>query len=190
MRDEFEAQTQAENSLDHLPESGPTHTAEPPKNKPVDELILKDELRSPSQMTKESGYFSNPRSTNPSGKLSLLNVSCIEQFSSQNYLRPKISTLTQLRLARCKFYLQNNTPQTLNEPTNNSKTYQNITANDSPRLSASALSKTSQRTGQQVSKDKSSFLNNGRAMFGGHQRASTRRSNSNFLAEVIRPKLF
>ena len=86
MRDEFEAQTQAENSLeDHFPESGPTHMTEPPKNKPVDELILKDELRSPSQMTKESGYFSNPRSTNPSGKLSLLNVSCIELFNLNSF---------------------------------------------------------------------------------------------------------
>ena len=110
-----------------------------------------------------------------------------EQLSSQNYLGLIISTLTQLRLTRCKFSLQNNTPQTLNEPTNNSKTYQNITANDSPRLSVSALSKTSQRTGQPA--DKSTFLNNGRAMFGGHQRASTRRSNSNFLAEVIMLKL-
>jgi len=84
------------------------------------------------------------------------------------------------------FIFKNNTPQTLNEPTNNSehsKTYQNITAKDSPRLSASALSKTSQRTGQPA--DKSSFLNNGRAMFGGQQRTSTRRSNSNFLAEHI-----
>ena len=84
MRDEFEAQTQAENSLeDNFPESGPSHITETPKNKPVDELILKDELRSPSQMTKESGYFSNPRSTNPSGKLSLLNVSYIYQRYSR-----------------------------------------------------------------------------------------------------------
>ena len=76
MRDEFEAQNEAENSLeDHVPNNSANRLTEPPKNKPVDELVIKDELRSPSQMTKESGYFSNPRSTNPSGKLSLLNVS-------------------------------------------------------------------------------------------------------------------
>ena len=78
MRDEFEAQNEAENSLeDNIPNNSANHLTEPPKNKPVDELMIKDELRSPSQMTKESGYFSNPRSTNPSGKLSLLNVSFI-----------------------------------------------------------------------------------------------------------------
>ena len=174
MRDEFEAQNEAENSLeDNIPNDSANRLTEPPKNKPVDELMIKDELRSPSQMTKESGYFSNPRSTNPSGKLSLLNVSFIR---------------IELRLSQTFF--KNNTPQTLNEPTNNSehsKTYQNITAKDSPRLSASALSKTSQRTGQPA--DKSCFLNNGRAMFGGHQRTSTRRSNSNFLAEVVTTRL-
>ena len=173
MRDEFEAQNEAGNSLeDNIPNNSANRLTEPPKNKPVDELMIKDELRSPSQMTKESGYFSNPRSTNPSGKLSLLNVSFIRTQTEPN------------------FFFKNNTPQTLNEPTNNSehsKTYQNITAKDSPRLSASALSKTSQRTGQPA--DKSSFLNNGRAMFGGHQRTSTRRSNSNFLAEVVRTRL-
>jgi hypothetical protein len=154
LRDEFEAQNEIENSHeDNIPNNSSNHFTEPPKNKPVDETRIKDELRSPSQMTTESGYFSNPRSTNPSGKLSLLN---------------------------------NNTPQTLNEPRNNSehsKTYQIITAKDSPRLSTSVLSKPSQRTGQPA--DKSSVLNNGRAMFGGHQRTSTRRSNSNFLAENL-----
>ena len=81
MREEFEAQNEAENSLeDHVPNNNANRLTEPPKNKPVDELMIKDELRSPSQMTKESGYFSNPRSTNPSGKLSLLNVSFFKEF--------------------------------------------------------------------------------------------------------------
>lgn len=81
MRDEFEAQNEAENSLeDHVPNNIANRLTEPPKNKPVDELMIKDELRSPSQMTKESGYFSNPRSTNPSGKLSLLNVSFFQRI--------------------------------------------------------------------------------------------------------------
>ena len=81
MREEFEAQNEAENSLeDHVPNNNANRLTEPPKNKPVDELMIKDELRSPSQMTKESGYFSNPRSTNPSGKLSLLNVSFFQRI--------------------------------------------------------------------------------------------------------------
>ena len=86
MRDEFEAQNEAENSLeDNIPNNSANRLTEPPKNKPVDELMIKDELRSPSQMTKESGYFSNPRSTNPSGKLSLLNVSFIRTQTEPNF---------------------------------------------------------------------------------------------------------
>ena len=88
MRDEFEAQNEAENSLeDNIPNNSANRLTEPPKNKPVGELMIQDELRSPSQMTKESGYFSNPRSTNPSGKLSLLNVSFI-----------RINPITQAKL--------------------------------------------------------------------------------------------
>ena len=85
------------------------------------------------------------------------------------------------------FIFKNNTPQTLSEPTKNSehsKTYQNITAKDSTRLSASALSKTSQRTGQPA--DKSSFLNNGRAMFGINEHQQEDRI---LLAEVVRTRL-
>ena len=53
IRREFEAENGPEDSITN-------HTTDSniPKNKPVDELIIKDELRSPSQMTKESGYFS------------------------------------------------------------------------------------------------------------------------------------